>query len=392
MDAVKIKEGIYWVGAIDWSVRNFHGYQTDQGTTYNAYLILDEKITLVDTVKAPFAEEMLERIKSVVPIEKIDCVISNHVEMDHSGSLPRIMELCPNAKIYTSAPNGKKGLTAHYGENENYILAKTGDSISIGKRSLLFTTTPMLHWPDNMVTYCPEDKILFSNDAFGQHISSTERFETQLDLSRVIEGAKSYYANIIMCYGKQAAGAQNIVQNLDLEMIAPSHGLIWTEHISDVLDAYAEWSSPDEPETGAVVVFDSMWHSTEKMALTITEAFKSAGVEAKMYDLKENHWSKVVIDILTSKYVAVGSPTLNNNMMPTVAAFLCYLKGLSPKNREYFAFGSYGWGGQSIAQVANELDACGFHKCMDDVRISYIPSDEQLQDLKQKVTELVQKQ
>lgn len=389
MEAVKIRENIYWVGAIDWSIRNFHGYQTDAGTTYNAYLIMDEKITLIDTVKAPFADEMIERIRSVVPVEKIDIIISNHVEMDHSGSLPRITELCPNAKIYTSSPNGVKGLTAHYGANDNYIAAKTGDTISIGKRNLLFTGTPMLHWPDNMVTYCPEEKILFSNDAFGQHIASTERFVTQMDLNTVLEGAKSYYANIIMCYGKQAAGAEQVVKTLDLSMIAPSHGLIWTDNIPDIFAAYETWSSAETPADGAVVVFDSMWHSTEKMALTIADAFKEAGQEVRLFDLKENHWSKIMPVILTSRYLAVGSPTLNNQMMPNVAAFLCYLKGLSPKNREAFAFGSYGWGGQSIAQVATELEACGFHKCLDDVRIQYIPSAAQLEELRSKVKELV---
>lgn len=389
MEAVKIKDNIYWVGAIDWSVRNFHGYEVSNGTTYNAYLILDEKITLIDTVKAPFAEEMLERIRSVVPVEKIDYVISNHVEMDHSGSLPAVMKLCPHAKIYTSTPNGVKGLTMHYGASENYIAAKTGDVLSIGKRTLLFTGTPMLHWPDNMVTYCPEDKILFSNDAFGQHIASTERFETQMDLATVMDAAKGYFGNIIMCYCKQAAGAEAIVKQLDLEMIAPSHGLIWTDHIADILKGYEGWSCGEMPKTGAVVVFDSMWHSTEKMALTITDAFKEAGVEAKFFDLKENNWSKIMPEVLTSKYIAVGSPTLNNQMMPNVAAFLCYLKGLSPKNREAFAFGSYGWGGQSIGLVSKELEACGFHKCMEDVRIQYIPSAQQLEDLRNQVKALV---
>jgi len=390
MKAVKLREGIYWVGAIDWSIRNFHGYITDQGTTYNAYLIIDEKITLIDTVKAPFAEEMLERIRSIVPVEKIDVVISNHVEMDHSGSLPRIMELCPNASIYTSTPNGVKGLTAHYGASDKYIPAASGDQISLGKRTLHFTGTPMLHWPDNMVTYCPEEKILFSNDAFGQHLATTERLETQLPLHTVLEGAKGYYANIIMCYGRQAAAAWKVVKGLDVEMIAPSHGLVWTDHISDILDAYETWSSKD-PETGAVIVYDSMWHSTEKMALTITDAFKAAGVEAHLFDMKANDWSKIMPFVLTNKYIAVGSPTLNNQMMPTVAAFLCYLKGLSPKNREVFAFGSYGWGGQSIGQIAKELEECGFHKCLDDIRIQYIPSQEQLDGITQKVTELIGK-
>lgn len=380
MKAVQVREGIYWVGAIDWNIRNFHGYETPNGTTYNAYLILDEKVTLIDTVKAPFTEEMIERIESVISLDKIDVIISNHVEMDHSGGLPVMMEKCPKAEIITSMPSGIKGLTAHYGHEERYTAVKTGDSISLGKRSLVFTGTPMLHWPDNMVTYCPEEKILFSNDAFGQHVASSERFVSQVDLQYVIENAKSYYANIIMCYGKQANGAEKIVETLDLEMIAPSHGLIWTKEYQEILKAYAKWSG-EVPASGAVVVYDSMWHSTEKMAMAVADGFKQAGVEVHVFDLKAEHYSKIMPYVLDSKYVAVGSPTLNNNMLPNVAAFLCYLKGLSPKERSYVAFGSYGWGGQSIGQVAAELDACGFTKAIEDVKIQYIPSKEQLEKL-----------
>lgn len=387
MKAIEIKKDIYWVGAIDWSVRNFHGYTTNRGATYNAYLILDEKITLIDTVKEPFKEELLERISDIIEPEKIDYVVSNHVEMDHSGSIPRIMEICKNATIITSAPSGLKGLTAHYGDSYSYEAVKAGGSISLGKRSLSFVPTPMLHWPDNMVTYCPEENLLFSNDAFGQHYACSQLFDDECPLSIVIEEAKKYYANIIMLYGKQTQGALKVVQGLDIDMIAPSHGVIWRSHIKDILSAYKEWSD-NNPETGAVVVFDSMWHSTEKIARTITEAFTQKGIPVKFYDLKENHMSDIVPDVLTSKYIAVGSPTLNNGMLPTVAAFLCYLKGLSPKNRKAFAFGSYGWGGQSIGQVEEQLKACGFDICLEAIKVPYIPSKEQLKEIEEQILSL----
>lgn len=387
MKATEVKQGIYWVGATDWNIRNFHGYSTGRGTTYGAYLIMDEKITLIDTVKAPFAEEMLSRISDIVSPEKIDIVISNHVEMDHSGSLPAVRKLCPNASIYTCSPAGVKGLTAHYGPGE-YLPVKSGDSVSIGKRTLTFVSTPMLHWPDNMVTYCPEEKILFSNDAFGQHFASSEHFDDEVDLSLVLEEAKKYYGNIIMCYGRQAQAAWNTVNGLDIDIIAPSHGVIWRRNIPAIMDAYALWSG-NEPSTGAIVVYDSMWNSTDSMAKTIAEAFGDSGIHAKLYDLKSNHYSDIVPDLLTCKYIAVGSPTLNNQMMPSVAAFLCYLKGLSPKNREAFAFGSYGWSGQSIELVEKELEACGFHICLDKIRIPYIPSEEQLQKIYTDVTDIL---
>lgn len=383
MKAVEVKKGIYWVGAVDWSIRNFHGYLTERGTTYGAYLIVDQKVALIDTVKAEFAQEMLKRIQDIVPLEKIDIVISNHVEMDHSGAIPEIKKYCPQAEIYTSAPAGVKGLTLHYGEYD-YKPLKSGDSLSLGKRTLQFVATPMLHWPDNMVAYCPEEKILFSNDAFGQHFASTERFDDELDIPVVYHEAKKYYANIIMCYGKQAQTAWKTVSSLELDMIAPAHGVIWKNHIKEILAAYELWSS-NEPESGAMVVYDSMWHSTEKMALAIGEGFRSAGISTRLYDLKANHWSNIVPDVLTSRYIAVGSPTLNSQMMPNVAAFLCYLKGLSPKNRQAFAFGSHGWGGQSVGLIEKELEECGFTLCMEGIRQQYIPDDKRLKEIEQLV-------
>lgn len=386
MNAIQIKDGIYWVGALDWHLRNFHGYTTNRGATYNAYLIIDEKVALIDTVKAPFSRELLERISSIIDPSRIDYIISNHVEMDHSGALPALMETCPNATVVTSAPSGVKGLTAHYGPH-NYMAVKNNDTLSLGKRSLSFVTTPMLHWPDNMVTWCPEEKILFSNDAFGQHYCTNTRFDDDSDFCETMQEAKKYYANIIMCYGKQAAGAWKIVKEMEPEMIAPSHGVIWRSHVADILNAYEHWSS-SVPEAGALIVFDSMWHSTETMAQTIAEAFTEKGEPVKLFDLKQTHISDIVVSLLDCKYVAVGSPTLNNNMLPTVAAFLCYMKGLSPKNRQAFSFGSYGWGGQANGQIEEALKKCGFDICLETLKIQYIPSEEQLKELSEKIKSL----
>lgn len=387
MQTAKVKDGIYWVGAIDWNIRNFHGYSTERGSTYGAYLIVDEKVTLIDTVKSSFTEEMLCRIANILPPEKIDIIISNHVEPDHSGALPILRKRCPHATIYASGTSGVKGLTAHYG-TDNYVPVKNGDILSIGKRTLYFVSTPMLHWPDNMVTYCPEEKILFSNDAFGQHLATSGRFDDEVPLCVAMEEAQKYYANILMCYSKQAQTVWKIVKDLNPELIAPSHGIIWRSHISAIMDAYALWSA-NEPSTGALIVYDSMWHSTEKMAKVICEAFGNIGISSRLYDLKVNHYSNIVPELLTCKYLAVGSPTLNNGMLPTVASFLCYLKGLSPKNREAFAFGSYGWSGQSIELVEKELIACGFHICMDKIRLNYLPTEEQLSQIYQNVQNMV---
>ena len=384
--AVKIAENIYWVGVIDWSLRNFHGYETSRGSTYNAYLILDEKITLIDTAKIDFKDELLARISSVIDPAKIDLIISSHVEPDHSGSLREVAELAKNAEIITTNPNGLKGLTARYG-NLNYKPVKAGDSISIGKRTLQFVPTPMLHWPDSMVTYCPEEKILFSNDAFGEHFATSMRFDDENDLAIILSEAKKYYANILMPFGKQAQTALKALGDLEIKMIATGHGVIWRKNIDKIIDCYKKWSN-GEVEEKAVIVFDSMWHSTEILAQTITEAFAAKNIPANYYDLKFTPLSDIVTEIFTSKYLIVGSPTINNQMMPTVAKFLNYLKGLRPVNHKGFAFGSYGWGGQSIAQVEEELKAAGIEIILDKIRIANLPTYEQLEEIRKNILEL----
>ena len=310
---------------------------------------------MIDTVKAPFKDELLKRIASVVNPAKIDIIVSSHVEPDHSSALPFVKEFARNAEVITSQPNGLKGLTARYG-NLNYKPVKAGDSISIGERTLQFVPTPMLHWPDSMVTYCPEEKILFSNDAFGEHLATSMRFDDENDLNTVLFEAKKYYANILMPFGKQALAALVSLGGHDIKMIATGHGVIWRQNIETILDCYSEWAG-GEVQDRAVVVFDSMWGSTQLLAQTITEAFAAKGIPAAYYDIKTTPMSDIVTDIFTSKYLAVGSPTINNQMMPTIAAFLCYLKGLRPQNHKGFAFGSYGWGGQSVGQVEDEMKA-----------------------------------
>ncbi len=387
MNKVELKPGIYYVGVVDWHLRNFHGYSIHRGTTYNAYLVVDEKIALIDTVKAPFAGELLDRISEIIDPASIDYVISNHVEMDHSGAIPAVMEAAPKATLVTSDPSGLKGLKAHYGSDFEFQQVKAGDVISLGKRTLTFVATPMLHWPDNMVTYCPEEKILFSNDAFGQHFTSSRHFDDEVRLSEVMADARGYYANILMPYSAQAKKALAIVEGLDLELIAPSHGIIWRSHIKEILEAYRYFSEGTTEDT-ALVIFDSMWHSTEKMAHSIAEGFSRRGSTVRLLDLKENDLSDVVTEILTARYIAVGSPTLNNNILPNVAALLTYLKGLQPKNKKGFAFGSYGWGGQSTGIINQALGDLGFELLLEPVRINYLPTKEQLQELEDKVAAL----
>ena len=386
MKAIKLSDDIFWVGGIDWDLRNFHGYLTQRGSSYNAYLVIDDKITLIDTVKHYLADELLERISTIIDPSKIDYVISNHVEMDHSGSLPHIMKAAPNATIITS-PNGEKGLQAHYKGEYPYQVVKTGDTLSIGKRSLTFLLTPMVHWPDNMVSYMPEEKILFSNDAFGQHIASAERFDDEFPLDITLEEARKYYANIVLPYSPQVQKALEAASQLDIETIAPSHGLIWRKHIPEILREYQKWSS-NTTEKKAVIVYDTMWHSTEKIAFSIRDAFEEKDYGVMLFNLQSKHISDIMTHLILAEYICVGSPTLNKNMMPSVASFLTYLKGLSPKSRKAFAFGSYGWGSMSVKQIDDYLKDSGF-EVLGSFEVKYIPSEEHLGEIKEGVKDKI---
>ncbi len=384
MKSLEIKKGIYWVGVIDWDLRNFHGYLTQRGSTYNAYLIVDEKIVLVDTVKHYLFDEMLERIKSVIEPAKIDYVISNHTEMDHSGGIPKIMELAKNAALICS-PNGEKGLKRHFKKDWTFKVVNSGDSINIGKRNLKFACVPMVHWPDSMVTYVPEEKLLLSNDAFGQHMATNERFDDEMNCWDIVrEEAAKYYANIVLPYGAQVQKALEVVSSLDINMLAPSHGLIWRSHIKDIVECYKKWANNICDKKG-VIVYDTMWHSTEKMAYVIKDTLEEKGISCEMKNLLTNHISDIMSSILEAKYICAGSPTLNNGIMPTVAAFLTYMKGLAPKNRIGVAFGSYGWGGQSVGEIEKVFEACKFQVPLKGLKIQYIPDKKELNDLKEKI-------
>jgi anaerobic nitric oxide reductase flavorubredoxin len=357
--SVKLREAVHWVGAIDWGIRDFQDHHTPRGSSYNAYLILDEKKVLVDTVKAEFANDLIGNIKELVDPGYLDYVVVNHVEMDHSGSLKTIMNLAKNAKIVCSE-KGWENLTKHYGGNWEHIIVKTGMELKIGKRTLKFIEAPMLHWPDSMFTYVKEDKILLPNDAFGQHIATAFRFDDE-NGEEVMDEASKYFANILMPFSGLIPGIVEKLkeQNIDFDMIGPSHGVIWRSHIDKILGAYVKWSS-GVVENKIVVVYDTMWGSTEKMARAITEGIVRAGMNVRLFNLRKSDQTEILKEVLESKAVLIGSPTLNNGLFPSVAGFLTYMKGLRPKNKIGLAFGSYGWGRGAVTAIERELKATGF--------------------------------
>lgn len=365
------------MGAIDWNVRNFHGYSTHLGTTYNAYLVVDEKVALIDTVKAPFYDQMAGRVKQLVEFDSIDYVISNHVEMDHSGALPRVMQDAKNAQLITLEKFGEGGLKKHYQCDWPIIPVKEGSELSLGKRKLTFIPTPMLHWPDSMCTYLVEDKILFSMDAFGQHLATSYRFDDEIGLDRIMPQAAKYYANILMPFGDLIVKAVDKLSGLDIDIIAPSHGVIWRSHLKDIVDAYASWGK-GETLTKALVIYDTMWGSTEKLAQALGEGIADAGIEVKLYNLTASDRSDVIKEVLDARALVVGSPTLNNGMLPSVAEFLCYLKGLKPKGKIGYAFGSYGWAGGAVKAIRQELEQAGVDVIDSDISIKFVPDKDEL--------------
>jgi flavorubredoxin len=380
MKPIEIAKGVFDVGIIDWNIRDFHGYSTHQGSTYNAFLIVDEKIALIDTVKKEFSDQLIENISHIVDPKKIDYVISNHTEMDHSGSLPRVMHKIGEDTPLICSKMGQKNLSRHFPQQWNYQPVTSGETLSLGKRTLTFLETRMLHWPDSMFTYSKEDKILFSSDAFGQHWATFDKFDDQVG-DAIMPHAKKYFANILLLYGPLILKLldQVAVLGLDIDMICPDHGLLWRKNPGRIIEAYAQWSR-QESKNKAVVIYDTMWHSTEDMANAISDGILETGCAVMPMHLRKWHRSDIMTEVLDAKAIVVGSPTLNNGLFPTVSDMLTYMKGLKPKNKLAAAFGSYGWSGEAAKIVRRELEAMKLEMVDDEIRVQYVPSENNLRD------------
>ena len=379
MHNIELAKGIYWVGAVDWDVRDFHGYSTYRGTTYNAFLIIDDKVTLFDTVKRSHLDDLLTHIRAIIDPARIDYLVVNHVEMDHSGSLPELMDIIKPEKLICS-PMGHKAILDHFHRQDwPYEIVKTGSELSIGKRTIQFLETRMLHWPDSMFSFIKEDGILFSSDAFGQHYATCERFDDQVPLSEVMEESAKYYANILYLYSPLVKKLLKSVAelNLDIRMIAPDHGVIWRSNMGAILDAYRKWSDGECREK-ALVIYETMWHSTEEMARFIAKGLEETGVSTELINLKVHHRSDIMTKVLTAKAIIVGSPTLNNGLLPNMAGFLMYMRGLKPINKIGASFGSYGWSGESLKLLNTSLEEMKINLIEEGIRHKYVPDNEVL--------------
>ncbi|HLC16193.1 MAG TPA: FprA family A-type flavoprotein [Thermodesulfovibrionia bacterium] len=356
MKSIELKPNIYWVGAIDWAVRDFHGYITPNGTTYNNYLILDKEVTLLDTVKYEFANIGINNIKRLIEPYKIKNIVINHIENDHMGALGRMMEIVPYAILYTSE-RGKRDMARFFDTSKwNIEVVKTGDELNIGEYTLKFIETPMLHWPDSMMTYVDGAKLLISQDAFGQHFASAARFDDlfiEFNSEALLEDAMlDYYANILMPFGKliKTKIAEIVKTGWDIDMIAPDHGLVWRKHANKALQMYQEMAD-GKAQLRVTVIYDTMWHGTEQMTQPLMLGIKDGGVYVKVLKLRSTPLSVAIKEFWKSRASLIGSPTLNNGIFPSVAEFITHLKGLRPKHRMVGAFGSYGWGGGAVPEL-----------------------------------------
>ncbi|MCX5808247.1 MAG: FprA family A-type flavoprotein [Proteobacteria bacterium] len=384
MKSVEIKPDIFWVGAIDWGIRDFHGYITQNGTTYNNYLIRDAQVTLIDTVKHDFCSVTLENIKRIVDLSKIVNLVINHIEPDHASSIDMIMKLIPNATIYISE-RGKKGIERYFDTSKwTFRVVKNGDTLNIGKYTLLFLETPMLHWPDSMVTYVKEAKLLISQDAFGQHIATASRFDdefvechSQFELDDAIA---DYYANILMPFGQliKTKIADIVKAGLEIDMIAPDHGIIWRKDPGRIIQKYLDLAN-NKADLRVAVIYDTMWHSTEHMIIPVMQGIKDEGVDCRVIKLRASPMSVAIKEFWKARGTLIGTPTINNVMFPSVAEFLYHLGGLRPKGRMIGAFGSFGWGGGAVKEAYESFRKMGLEIVEPGVQVQYRPTldDEQ---------------
>ncbi|MGI6358808.1 MAG: FprA family A-type flavoprotein [Bacillota bacterium] len=380
MTVRQIAENIYWVGVVDWDIRYFHGpaFSTHRGTTYNAYLIMDEEVTLVDTVYTPFAQQLLQNISEIVDPAKIARVISNHSEIDHSGALPTVMAVAKDAKLYCTA-KGAEFLEQQFHQGWDYNVVKSFDELNLGKRTLTFLEAPMLHWPDSMFTYIKEDGILMPNDAFGQHYASSGRFDDEVGMAIVMQEATKYYANILTPFSRLVAKKLQEVGELQLpiNMICPSHGIIFRQDPGRIVQAYQQWSTAPGRQK-VVIAYDTMWESTAKMADAIAAGVASQGVEYQLFRISKSDRNEVITAIQSAKAVAIGSPTINRGMLATVAPLLDDLAGLKPTGKIAVAFGSDGWGGGSINAINQYLQKIGWQLLNDGLAVRWNPDQNAL--------------
>jgi anaerobic nitric oxide reductase flavorubredoxin len=377
---IKIKDNVYWVGKKNWELKKFHGeeFSTHRGSTYNSYIIKDKKTALVDTVWTPFHREFIDNLEKNIDLKSIDLIVVNHTEQDHSGSLPYLMEKIPGTPIYCSK-NGALLIKRHFHRDWNVNIVKTGDSLDLGDNKLVFVEMPMLHWPDSMATYVAGANVLLSNDAFGQHYASPYMFNDQVDQCELYQEALIYYANILTPFSRlvKAKIKEITALNLPIEMIAPSHGIIWRDNPLQIVEKYDQWAS-DYHEGRVIILYDTMWGATKKMALAIARGIENKGLGVKALNMGKCDKSDLIMEVFKSRGVIVGGSTFNNGIQGDAAAMLELIRGLKFKNKIGASFGSYGWSGESVKIIETRLKEAGIEIAAEGIKVQYNPSTEEI--------------
>ncbi len=378
--SVKVKNNIWWVGKVDWELRKFHGEElsTHRGTSYNSYLIREEKIALVETVWAPFAREYVQKLQQEIDLKCIDYIIANHGEIDHSGALPELMRLIPETPVYCTA-NGVKSLKGQYHQEWNFRVVKNGDRLSLGSKELIFIEAPMLHWPDSMFCYLTGDNVLFSTDAFGQHLATEKLFNDCVDGGELLQECLKYYANILTPFNSFVLRKikEFISLNLPLDMICTSHGVVWRDNPQQIVANYLQWAS-DYQENQITIIYDSMWDATRKMAEAIAQGIREEepSVLVKIFNVARGDKNDIITELFKSKGVLVGSPTVNKGLLSAVAGILEEIRGLGFKNKKAAAFGAYGWSGEAVKMMGERLKEGGFTLVNDGLKLLWNPDEE----------------
>ncbi|MDR2761228.1 MAG: FprA family A-type flavoprotein [Planctomycetaceae bacterium] len=380
----ELVKNIHWVGFVDWNVRDFHSFDTWRGATYNSYLVKDDKTAVIDAVKSPYVENLIKNIASYVELDKVNYVVCNHAEPDHAGGIGELLKHLPNATLLCNT-KCRDALAGYFNNIDSWKIqiVANEETISLGKRKLVFINTPMVHWPESMFTYIPEDELLFSMDAFGQHIATSERFDDEYDLNSVLREAKSYYANIVTPYSKQVQSTLAIAANTPIKIIAPSHGLIWRSHVADIVAAYKKWSAGNYARK-VLIIYDSMWESTTQIANEILNGVVSVsdGVDARMFHVRKSSLTEIATEMLDAAGVAIGSSTLNTQVMPQISAVLTYIRGLKFSPKFAVAFGSYGWGAQAVDILEKWIKETGWTSIANPIKSKFRPTPEHLIEAK----------
>ncbi len=379
----KISDTVSWVGKIDWELNKFHGeeYSTHKGSSYNSYLIRDEKTVLIDTVWEPFSKEFVVNLKKEIDLNKIDCIVMNHSEVDHAGALAELMKEIPDTPIYCTK-NGAKIIKGLHHKDWNFVEVKTGDTLDTGKNKLVFVEARMLHWPDSMMTYMSGENVLFSNDAFGQHYASQLMYNDKVDKEELYNEAIKYYANILTPFSKFVVSKieEVVSMNIPIEMICPSHGIIWRDDPLQIVNKYMEWAK-DYQENQITIIYDTMWNGTRKMAEAVAEGIKSkdADVTVKLYNCAKRDKNDIITEVFKSKMILAGSSTINNGILSAAAGILEMIKGLKFAGKKAAAFGSYGWSGESVKLITEELKKSGFEVVSEGIKELWNPDEDALQ-------------